>query len=115
MRKNNDTVSYTAEELATLRARGDDRTDAARVAAMTDEEIARDHAVDPDWKDVPADWYKHARLETGIPHPWPRENKRPVTMRLDPDILEHFKRSGRGWQGRINAILRTYIESLHRG
>jgi uncharacterized protein (DUF4415 family) len=45
----------------------------------------------------------------------PRENKRPVTMRLDPDILEHFKRSGRGWQSRINAILRTYIESQQRG
>jgi uncharacterized protein (DUF4415 family) len=115
MRKKDDTVRYTAEELAAARARDGDRTDVARLDAMTDNEIQRDLAKDPDWQDVPRDWYKQARLETGIPHPWPRENKRPVTMRLDPDILEHFKRSGRGWQSRINAILRSYIESQQRG
>jgi uncharacterized protein (DUF4415 family) len=115
MRKKDDTVSYRAEELAALRAQGGDRTDAARLEAITDEEIQRDLGADPDWRDIPHDWYKQARLETGIPHPLPRENKRLVTMRLDPDILEHFKRSGRGWQSRINAILRTYIESQQRG
>jgi uncharacterized protein (DUF4415 family) len=32
--------------------------------------------------------------------------KEPVSLRLDPDVLAHFRRSGRGWQGRINAVLR---------
>jgi uncharacterized protein (DUF4415 family) len=32
--------------------------------------------------------------------------KQPVSLRLDPDVLAHFRRSGRGWQGRINTILR---------
>lgn len=32
--------------------------------------------------------------------------KRRVTMMLDPDVLEHFKAGGRGWQTRINAALR---------
>jgi uncharacterized protein (DUF4415 family) len=32
--------------------------------------------------------------------------KRPVSLRLDPDVLAHFRRSGRGWQSRINAVLR---------
>jgi len=32
--------------------------------------------------------------------------KRPVSLRLDPDVLAHFRRSGRGWQSRINAALR---------
>ena len=32
--------------------------------------------------------------------------KHPVSLRLDPDVLAHFRRSGRGWQSRINAVLR---------
>jgi uncharacterized protein (DUF4415 family) len=32
--------------------------------------------------------------------------KRPVSLRLDPDVIAHFRRSGRGWQSRINAALR---------
>ena len=35
-----------------------------------------------------------------------RYRKRRVTMMLDPDVLEHFKAGGRGWQTRINAALR---------
>jgi uncharacterized protein (DUF4415 family) len=34
-----------------------------------------------------------------------------VTIRLDPQVVAHFKRSGRGWQSRINAVLRSYVES----
>jgi uncharacterized protein (DUF4415 family) len=29
-----------------------------------------------------------------------------VSLRLDPDVLAHFRRGGRGWQSRINAALR---------
>lgn len=32
--------------------------------------------------------------------------KRPVSLRLDADVIAHFRRSGRGWQSRINALLR---------
>ena len=32
-----------------------------------------------------------------------------TTIRLDADILEHFKRSGRGWQTRINNELRKAV------
>lgn len=35
-----------------------------------------------------------------------KDAKQPVSLRLDPDVLAHFRRSGRGWQGRINAVLR---------
>ena len=39
--------------------------------------------------------------------PLPSEQKKQqVTMLLDPDVLDHFKKSGRGWQTRINAALR---------
>jgi uncharacterized protein (DUF4415 family) len=32
--------------------------------------------------------------------------KKPVSLRLDPDVLAHFRRTGSGWQSRINAVLR---------
>ena len=32
--------------------------------------------------------------------------KRRVTIMLDPDVIEHFKAEGRGWQTRVNAALR---------
>jgi len=32
--------------------------------------------------------------------------KQPVYLRLDPDVIAHFRRTGSGWQTRINAALR---------
>jgi uncharacterized protein (DUF4415 family) len=32
-----------------------------------------------------------------------------VTLRLDRDLIAHFKRAGRGWQTRINAALRRQV------
>lgn len=32
--------------------------------------------------------------------------KQAVSLRLDPDVLAHYRRSGPGWQSRINAALR---------
>ena len=32
--------------------------------------------------------------------------KVPVSLRLDPDVVEHFRATGRGWQTRINETLR---------
>jgi uncharacterized protein (DUF4415 family) len=37
------------------------------------------------------------------------ERKRPVLLRLDADVLEWFRRGGRGYQTRINAVLRSYM------
>ncbi|MCB1075519.1 MAG: BrnA antitoxin family protein, partial [Simkania sp.] len=34
-----------------------------------------------------------------------------VTVRLDADILEWFKEQGRGYQTRMNAVLRSYVEA----
>ncbi|HBF12115.1 MAG TPA: 3-oxoacyl-ACP synthase [Deltaproteobacteria bacterium] len=34
-----------------------------------------------------------------------------MTIRLDPDVLDWFKAQGRGYQTRINSILRMYMES----
>ena len=40
----------------------------------------------------------------------PLENpKKQVTLRLDPDVLERFRATGKGWQSRINAELRKAL------
>ena len=43
-----------------------------------------------------------------------RELKRTVTLRLDPDVYEWFRLPGAGYQTRINAVLRAYMESMRR-
>ena len=35
--------------------------------------------------------------------------KIPVSIRLSPDVIEHFRAMGPGWQGRIDETLRTAI------
>lgn len=42
-----------------------------------------------------------------------RPVKKPVALRLDADILDWFKRGGDGYQTRINAALREFMEQ-HR-
>jgi len=80
-------------------------TDWARVDALTDEDIDRAIAEDldaaPEWTDE--DW-ANARVV------WP-QGKEPVTLRLDRDILAWFKLRGRGYQTRINAVLRAFVEA----
>ena len=39
------------------------------------------------------------------------EKKKPVTLRLDADVLAWFQSKGRGYQTRINAVLRSYVEA----
>lgn len=42
-----------------------------------------------------------AKTVAAIPHA-----KEQVTLRIDQDVLEHFREDGAGWQERINAALR---------
>ena len=37
--------------------------------------------------------------------------KKSITVRLDADVLEWFRAQGKGYQTRINAVLRLYMES----
>lgn len=53
----------------------------------------------------------------GAPLPKPRgrgkqkaETKVQTTIRLDRDVVDHFKREGHGWQSRINAVLRRVVD-----
>ena len=98
------TVRYTAEEIKEMRRRGEDRTDWERVDGMTDEERRAARARDPDAVELPEDWPD--RVIAGLPEP-----KEEVCLRLDADVLRWFRSFGRGYQSRIDAALRAYMEA----
>jgi uncharacterized protein (DUF4415 family) len=104
MRKKDDTARYTAEELAAMRQRGETRSDWAKAAALTNDQIEEQIAADPDEAGMVIDW-DSATIE--MPQP-----KAVLNMRIDRDVLDYFRRTGRGYQTRINAVLRSYVERM---
>ena len=102
MRKEKSIKRFSAAELEKRRARGESRSDLARVRAKTEEELERDIANDTDFKDVSRDWYKDA--EAVMP-----TQKKLLSLRLDADVIEWFKERGPGYQTRMNAVLRAFV------
>lgn len=81
------------------------RTDWQALEALTDEDIERAIAEDPDAAPIlDADWFRNAELV--IP-----AAKVPTSMRVDGDVMDWFKAQGRGWQTRMNAVLRAYAKA----
>ncbi|MFN3364652.1 MAG: BrnA antitoxin family protein [Allorhizobium sp.] len=103
-----DITRTTIAEILEKRARGEkSQSDWARVDAMTDEDIERAMRDDPDWKDhMDIDWSK-ARMV--IP-----DKKKAISIRLDPDIIDFFQATGKGYQTRINAVLRHFVDEQKR-
>ena len=68
------------------------------VAALPDERI--------DYSDAPylpdAVWGKAAELP---------DVKQQITLRIDADVLDFFRHTGRRYQTRINAVLRSYVDA----
>jgi uncharacterized protein (DUF4415 family) len=70
-----------------------------RLRKMRDEDI--------DYSDIPKldeNFFKNAKVILPIP-------KEAISIRIDRDLLKWLKSQGRGYQTRINAILRLYAES----
>ncbi len=44
----------------------------------------------------------------------PAQNKQQITLRLDADVVEFFRSTGRRYQSRINAALREYVNAQKR-
>jgi uncharacterized protein (DUF4415 family) len=104
MQKKDDTVRYTAEELADMSKRGETHSDWAKAAALTNDEIEAQIAADPDEASMVIDW-DSATIE--MPQP-----KAVLNMRVDRDVLDYFRQTGKGYQTRINAVLRSYVERM---
>jgi uncharacterized protein (DUF4415 family) len=89
---------------------GNGRTDWDRVLNMTEEEIEANALSDPD--NPPLTDEELAAMVPMIPG---ELRKEPVSIRLDPEVLEFFRRDGPGYQSRINAVLRGYVRSCTLG
>jgi uncharacterized protein (DUF4415 family) len=102
MARKKPTVKYTAEELAELVEREGSGSNWEKAEAMTEAEIEASIAADADETGMVMDW-DHAIVE--MPRP-----KAVLNMRIDQDILDYFRQTGKGYQTRINAILRSYVK-----
>ena len=78
------------------------RTDWARVDNLTDEDIAKAVANDPDAAPIDIDW-SDAVLVMPV-------RKTAISIRVDEDVLNFFKKGGEGYQRRMNAVLRSYMD-----
>src|SRR5229473_2486486 len=98
------------EKDITLVSRDDPRrgkTDWAKVAKLTDEEIEAAMAKDPAWADFDeADWSEAVLV---IP-----PKKKAISIRIDEDVLNYFKEEGAGYQRRMNAVLRSYVDQTRK-
>ena len=97
-------TNITISEVLDKRTKGQKSlTDQARVDAMTDEDIERAMRDDPDWSDlIDFDW-------SGAQMVFPAQ-KKSISIRLDEDVIDFFKKSGKGYQTRMNAVLRHYMK-----
>lgn len=76
-------------------------TDFKRLDAMTDAEI--------DFSDIPEvtpEMFAKGVVRRGL-RPI---TKRQLTLRLDSDVIEWFRAQGNGYQTKMNALLRAYME-----
>lgn len=76
-----------------------------RLDAMTDEEIDLS-----DCPEITPEKFAKAVVRQGLPR---EKSKSQVTLRIDSDVLEWFKSQGKGYQTKINSLLRAYMEAHH--
>ena len=95
----------SAEEIQAMRRQGKTRSDWAAAEAMSNAEVER--LANEDDRPLPEGW--ESTVEIGLPEP-----AQPVNIRLDAAVLRWFKASGPGYQTRINAVLRAFVNPTSR-
>jgi uncharacterized protein (DUF4415 family) len=79
------------------------REDLSRLRGISDAAIQRTSP--PELADLPANFWAEATLV--VP-----SSKRAISLRVDEDVLEWFKRAGPRYQSRMNAVLRSYMARM---
>ena len=74
------------------------KTDWDKVDQLTDDKIDTS-----DIEPLDEEFFRTAELQMPI-------RKKSITLRMDSDVLEWFRKQGKGYQTKINAILRTYMK-----
>jgi uncharacterized protein (DUF4415 family) len=105
MRKNGNIARFSADKVRRKIAPGQSKTDWKRVAAMSQSQVER--LADKDEGPLAPDW--EGTVIVGLP-----PARQDVHMRLDGDVLDWFKARGRGYQARINAVLRAFVQTRQR-
>jgi uncharacterized protein (DUF4415 family) len=82
------------------------KTDWAAVDALTDEQIEAAVRNDPDAVPLDFDWSEAVLV---IP-----PKKKAISIRVDEDVLDYFRHDGAGYQRRMNAVLRSYVEQKRK-
>jgi uncharacterized protein (DUF4415 family) len=69
----------------------------------------RDEDIDlTDVPEVSPEKFARAVVRRGLK---PVERKEQLTLRVDSDVLEWFRKQGQGYQTKINALLRAYMDA----
>jgi uncharacterized protein (DUF4415 family) len=95
------------EKNITIISRDDPRrgkTNLEKLRKLTDEEINASIAGDPDWDEE--GWTEAVII---VP-----PKKQPISIRVDEDVLDFFKKQGAGYQKRINAVLRSFMNASQK-
>lgn len=100
MRENRERITRVSSDEA-RRLKGE--TDYARLDSMTDDDIAKAVADNPDAPPLDIDWDKASIV---IP-----PGKDIITLRLDRDVLEWLRAQGKGYQTLINQVLRAFYDA----
>jgi uncharacterized protein (DUF4415 family) len=100
-RKKDNIVRRSAAELQTMHAAGKTGTDWTAAAAKPV----------PDGSDPDDALEDVAWATTQLPMP---KVKKHTNLRIDADVLAFFRDQGKGYQTRINAVLRSYVEQVGR-
>jgi uncharacterized protein (DUF4415 family) len=79
------------------------RADLAKLRRVTDREIRRTSP--RELADFPDGFWADAVVVNPVP-------KRPISLRVDRDVLEWFREQGPRYQSRINAVLRSYVAAM---
>ena len=103
MQKKSDTVRYTAKQIKAKIARGEDRTNWRKATALTGKKLEASIRADVDDVRGEPDW---AKAVMGVV-PAPKDH---INIRIDHDILEWFKASGKGYQTLMNNVLREFVK-----
>ncbi len=77
----------------------------AKLAAMPDSSI--------DFSDIPPLTEKF--WKNAVRNPWYRPRKQQVTLRIDADVLAWLRQQGKGYQSRLNSLLRAAMIEQLRG
>ena len=82
------------------------QTDWERIARLTEEEIEEWARSDPHHPALDDEFWKMVDAQ--------KPEKQAISIKLDKDLLDFFKAQGRGYQTRINAVLRHYVDRMKK-